>query len=264
MQTMIRLFSGIGLLLLLLQPQRLSGQDTLSAPDCQDMVFLRDGSKLRGQIDGTKHEGNTLTFRTWNNVVLDLPRSQVRRIVQRCGKNKLLTQQPRVYDFRERGWYHHTRGGVMPGQTHTGYNTQGLFLHHSSGRMFSRMAGAGIGVGVEAFDPGGYDAATYPVFAEFRGYLLPKRITPYVSAAAGWAFSGKGNQDFWDQSSQWRGGWMAQIDIGYRIGNYFTLNCGLRLQQKKREWTSVWMPESFHGVDRILHKRLVVGIGILL
>ncbi len=52
---------GLGLLLFG-QPQYLSAQTT--NPDCQDIIRLKNGSTLRGQIQEVKNEGQTLTFQS--------------------------------------------------------------------------------------------------------------------------------------------------------------------------------------------------------
>ncbi len=251
---------GLGLLLLLGQPWFLSAQETMTAvpAKCHDILYLSDGSQLRGQITATLDNGAILSFKTWSGLAMDIPRASVKRIVQRCSEDKL----PKVYDFRETGWYHHTRGGFLVGQTYFGENVTGIQLLHSSGRMFSRLLGVGLGVGVDHFGLDGSDVATYPVFAEVRSYLTARRVTPYLALGAGWAFSGNRTTGDFGRLENWSGGWMAQGDVGYRIGNNFTINLGVRLQQKRREWSSNWWTQE-SGTDRILHARFVVGAGLL-
>jgi len=250
---------GLGLLLFW-QPRFLSAQETPVAPaKCHDILFLTDGSQLRGQITATLDNGAILSFQTWSGLTMEFPRTQVKRIVQRCADSK----SPKEYDFREKGWYHHTRGGFLVGQTYFGENVTGIQLLHSSGWMFSRHFGGGIGIGVDHFGFDGSDVATYPIFVEVRSYLAARRIAPYLSIGGGWAFSGTRTNDDFGRLETWSGGWMAQGDVGYRIGNNFTINLGVRLQQKQREWSSNWWTfES--GTDRILHTRFVVGAGLLL
>jgi len=260
MKNAIRLL-GLGLLLFW-QPRFLTGQE--ANPACQDQLLLTDGSKLRGQIQALKANGDTLVFRTWNGIEFDLPKTQVRRIVQKCKDQPFARRQLRAYSFKEKGWYHHTRMAAMIGRAYYGENRTGFQLQHSSGWMFKRHLGAGLGIGFEMFDTKGNDAATYPVYAEVRSYLLPKSTTPYATLGAGWAFAGNNTNSRWNLNDSWRGGWLAQAEIGYRIGNNFTVHGGIRFQQKKRDWTSVWGQDSGFGVDRIVHKRLVLGIGLLL
>ncbi|MEQ1744609.1 MAG: hypothetical protein ABMA02_04230 [Saprospiraceae bacterium] len=254
---------GLGLLLLLWQPRHLSAQEAAPAPapapPCQDVLYMAEGSELRGQITATKDGGNTLVFRTWSGVEMDVARAKVKRIVQRCSGFK----QTKLYDFKEKGWYHHTRGGFLVGGSYFGENAVGIQLHHSSGWMFNRLVGAGLGIGVDHFGTNGNDVVTYPIFAEFRSYLTARRIAPFVAINGGWAFAGSNPGEFGTVQT-WSGGWMGQANIGYRIGNNFTISMGVRFQEKTRDWTTNTWRGSETGTDHIVHKRFVLGMGIVL
>ena len=241
---------GLGLLLFG-QPRFLSAQTT---PDCQDIIRLRNGSILRGEIQAINGEGQIVVFKSWNGATFDLHQMQIRKITQRCKNTR--------YNFKEKGWYHHTRTGLVVGQLYYGPNKTGFHLQHSSGWMFSRQLGLGLGTGIDYFSPGENDAVTYPIFAELQGFLLPNSITPFYSIGAGWAFTGRSEGERWGLEDQWKGGWLAQAAIGYRIGNHFSTQFGIRLQHKRREWTSTWGPDSGFGVDRILHSRLILAVGL--
>lgn len=254
---------GLGLLLFG-QPQILLAQS--SDLDCQDIIRLQNGNTFRGQIEEINGEGQIIVFKTWNGIKFDLHREQIRKITQRCKEKKSVRMDQKAYDFQEKGWYHHTRAGLLVGQSYSGQNRQGVQLQHSSGKMFSRQFGLGLGAGVEAFSPEGNDVVSYPVFMEIKGFLRPKRISPFYSLSGGWAFPGrKTGDERWGYEDHWRGGWMAEAALGYRIGNHFTLQAGVRLQHKEREWQSNWgWGADRQGVDQILHKRLILAVGLLL
>lgn len=250
---------------------RLLGQATAPADsNCVDLIHLKNGSLFRGKIVEYK-PGESLTVRTSSGLLLWFEDKKVRKIVQDCPKVRpVKTRVPRSerpYSFRERGWYNATRAGVLLGDAHWGQSSQGVFLQHSTGWQFGRLLGAGIGAGIENFTPDADDAATYPVFAEARGYFLPRKVSPYFSLAGGYAFAGKVRQQFdnnWSNqiTDDWQGGWMARGSLGYRFGNHFTLDFGIRLQRKTRLWTARWGSNET-GRDRILHKRLEVSAGFL-
>ncbi len=194
-----------------------------------------------------------------------MEQAQIKRITQHCKDDKTRHSAPKPYNFKEKGWYHHTRAGALVGQAYYGENKQGVLFQHSSGWQFQRLLGIGLGLGIDYFDPKGNDAVTYPIFAELQGFLLPKNVTPFYNIGAGWAFTGRNSgEERWGKIDRWKGSWMAQAAIGYRIGRHFTVQTGIRLQHKRRVWTSVWGPESDFGEDRILHKRLIVAIGMTL
>lgn len=228
------------------------------APDCTDIVYLHGGSKLQGRI--TEYtEGGGLVLRTWSGLNMNVSAGNVKRIVQRCKDGKRL---PKAYDFKEHGLYNNTRAGILGGKTYYGPRSTGYTLQHSIGWMLQRRIGAGIGAGVEAFDTEGAEVTTYPVFAEVRGYLLPKNVTPFYSVAAGWGFAGKNGDTQNGLIENWGGGWMSKIQAGYRLGNHVTVHCGISFQKKTRDWQSFWGGD--RGKDHILHKRMELAIGILL
>ncbi len=221
--------------------------------NCRDVVFLSNGSILRGKITEYHLDGD-LAMTTWGGAEIRLPVSNVKKVKQHC-RTPL---SHRSYIFRESGCYHASR--VV---TQVGHSGIGLGLQHSSGWKISRLLGLGIGVGVENLAPGNDDVATYPVFAEARGYFLRSNVSPFYALAAGWAFADQKNDqnNFTTTTETWRGGWMTQGQIGYRVGNHFTVHVGLRFQHKVRTWKN-W--GNVKGVDRILHKRFDIGMGILL
>ncbi len=225
---------------------------------CRDVVYMKDGSVFRGKISEYQQDGELIMV-SWSGGALRLASKNVKKIEQKCRDEKHLfvptTERP--YNFKETGWYHATRIATLGG-----WSGLGMSLQHSSGIQLNRMLGAGIGIGIENLTPWEDDVSTYPLFAEVRGYLAPKNITPFYALGLGWAFVGK-EKDFDEWITEdWQGGLMAQAQIGYRIGNQFLLFTGLRLQRKTRNWTS-WGGNT-QGVDQILQKRFEFGLGILL
>lgn len=226
--------------------------------DCVDIVRLRDGSEFRGRI--TAHTpGEGLTIVTWSGLTLQVAASSIKHIKQRCKDTGL----SKPYDFKERGLYNATRFATLVGDDYFGQNSKGFSLSHSTGWMFNRWLGVGIGAGVETYDPETSDIATYPIFAELRGYFFAKNVSPFYVVSGGWAFAGKNSNDNSNYIETSKGGWLAKAQLGYRFGNHFTLHCGLSLQKNTVDWQSFfWNGE--RGRDRILHKRLELGVGVLL
>ena len=254
MKTVLRML-GLGLLLLG-QPRLLTAQD---AQKCHDILILRDGSRFHGQL--TEMSGDSLLFHLYTGPNIRLYSTQVKRIIQRCKGKEF--QKP--YTFKEKGWYHHTQGNVLIGQTYYGVNQTGFQLQHSSGWMLNRWLGIGLGLGADFFSPKSeLEVATYPIFAEARGYVSSKPVTLFYTLGGGWAFTGRNSNSRWGYIDNWKGGWMAQGLVGYRLGNHFSVQAGIRLQQKHRDWSSSWDPNVLTGSDRILQKRLILGLGVLL
>lgn len=228
--------------------------------ECEDVVYLKGGSVLRGIILDYNAD-SSLVMTSWSGARLQFPAIAVKRIEQKCkgDKHSKASFSQRPYSFKERGWYHATRVAVLAGASGTG-----LGLQHSTGFKLNRLLGVGLGLGLENFGP--YDGVTetYPIFVELRGYLMPKKITPFYALGAGLGLSKKYSESStWDGGREtWKGGWMAQGQIGYRIGNNTFVHLGIRLQHKTRNWVNDWW--GIRGTDKILHKRLEMGIGLLL
>ncbi len=229
-----------------------------NSDNCTDIVYLKGGSVLRGKIMEQTSDGY-FVIATWSGVEMTFPTVNVRKVVQKCKEEK---RPPKTYDFKEKGLYNATRLGTLIGQTYFGENSTGFTLHHTIGWMFNRWVGAGIGGGTEIYNPDSGEPATYPVFAEVRGYLQAKNATPFYALCGGWAFAGKNSSDEWGRIDDWKGGWLAKAQIGYRLGNHFTLHGGISFQKKTRTWDSTWGGE--RGTDRILNKRLELGLGVIL
>lgn len=256
-----------GLLCLLGQSRPLAAQDAAPAANdslhCQDFVYLRNGNVFRGEIRNYQ-PGQSVTLKTSFGQEIIFEEKNVRRIVQRCRDNQVSGNPMGIkpYHFRERGWYNLTRAAVLGGSDEYGDPYTGFMLHHSAGYALRRQLAFGLGTGIEHFRADG-GVATYPVYAEVRGYLLARRLTPFWAAGGGWAFAGEKGQDRWGYEDSWKGGWMSFAQLGYRLGNHFVLYGGVRFQHMRRNWNSLWAGDQF-GQDRILHRRLEFGAGLLL
>lgn len=236
---------------------RLSAQDSLK---CQDVVYMKGGSIFRGTI--TQYEiAGTLTMTTWSGTKMQIPGNAVQKVVQDCNSARM--REEKVYNFRERGWYHCSRAAMLFGEPDNGYS-----LQHSSGYRLNRFLSIGLGLGIENFSPGYTDPVIVPIYVETRGYLTRQRIAPFFAFGAGFSAIAKEQQafDFWgwqNNIQNWKGGWMAQGQIGYRIGNHFLTYIGIRMQHLELDWdNSVWGGGT--GKDIHTKKRIELGVGLLL
>ncbi len=232
---------------------------------CTDIVYLRDGSIYRGKVIEQTLEG-PLVIQTWSGMTLHLSQKKVRRVIQKCpdtGSARNIAA-PKPYSFQERGWFNATQLSYLAGNTWRGGVATGYSLHNITGYAFSRWIGVGLGIGVDTYSPylHNINQPTYPVFVEARGYFLAKPVTPFYAAGAGWGFAGGGAEDRQGFTENWEGGWLAQLQLGYRMGNNFCMYGGLRFQRQNRDWTNIW--DFSYGKDRILHQRFELGFGLLL
>lgn len=227
---------------------------------CRDIVKLHAGVVLEGTI--LHYDPDTeLVIHTRNQLVMHIPSNNVRKIVQKCRTIKVRDSVPATLEaFRERGWYHFTRFETLPGR-----NAFGFGLQHSSGFKFNRMASLGIGVGAEELNGANSEVSTYPVFGEFRGYLLARKTTPYYAIAFGHGFSSKlvTDQRFLDGPLRsWKGGPMLQSEIGCRLGSHAMIQFGIRFQKTTLYWQQFW--GGISGKDVTWHKRYEIVFGLLI
>lgn len=225
-------------------------------PPCRDVLVLRDGSVYRGTITAYQHDGE-LEMTTWSGGKITVASKNVRKVKQQCSDEANSVAARAKGGFREKGWYNAPRLA-----TYWADQQSGVGLQYSTGMQFNRMLGAGIGVGIEKLsDYYSYDVASFPIFAEARGYLTDKNIAPFYALGYGWALTRKGEDgDFEGSIDQWKGGLLSQWQIGLRIGDFFTVHTGLRFQRKTRSWSRWWGTQ---GEDRIFQKRFEFGLGIV-
>jgi hypothetical protein len=233
---------------------------TADTASCKDRVILNNGSVFTGYL--REYVPNKrLVLETCAGLMLHFHPNRVKRILQGCGEDIPDIKLKPTYAFPEKGWYHHTRAAILAGNNYGGDAIPGLSLYHASGWQFNRLLGAGIGLGMETYDmESGSEPVTYPLFLEVRSYWMKRRVSPYGALSLGYAWAGKVPNN-WNQTVDYDGGLFAKFQVGYRMGNHFTLHGGISVQHKTRHWGNV---DSFFGTDRILNKRLELGFGLLL
>jgi opacity protein-like surface antigen len=222
---------------------------------------MKGGSIFRGTIS-EYNLSDMLTMTTWSGAKMQIPSNAVRRVVQDC-KGGVKVRGEKVYNFKERGWYHCSRVAMLFGDVQNGYS-----LQHSSGYQLNRFLGVGAGIGLENYGPGDIEPVIAPLYIETRAYLTRQRIAPFLSLGAGYSAIAKEqrNIDWWggeNNLENWHGGWLAQGQAGYRIGNHFITFIGIRLQHLKVDWdNNVW--GGGKGTDVYLKKRIEFGVGLLI
>lgn len=238
-----------------------SAQPDSQAFLCKDKVKLINGDVYVGTITQRDSAG-TLNITTWSGLNMTIPLSTIKQVEQECVPRYAAQEAPRRgprerAPIKEEGWYNATRLAVLTGQSGNGFS-----LQHSTGYRFSRWVNAGVGFGAESLSFFGEEPPCYPIFGEFRSYLMKGRVSPFVALGAGWGFMGKGEDDpFSGTIETWKGGQMGFAHIGYRFGNYFLIYIGIRMQAQEVTWDRPW--QGVRGVDSIVKRRMEIGIGFL-
>jgi hypothetical protein len=230
-----------------------------------DIVWLKDGSKLTGTILKWELQ-HGMEFKLVTGAVMEIPKEEIRRVSQDIPLNGRNVREPiqeirepKVYDFKEKGWYQNTSGFI-----NTSFNG-GAGIHHVMGYRFNRMLGIGLGTGVETHDFSSV-RNIIPIYAEARGFLLPKKITPYYALKIGYGIALKERQ-FFDEggSESAKGGFHFSPELGVRFGagdvSYY-----LGLEYKIQN--ASYRHQDFFGggavfTDKISYRRIEIRTGLL-
>ncbi len=232
-------------------------------PKIVDIVWLKDGSKLRGTILKWDLERG-MEFKLLTGAEIVIPRKEIHRVMQDIpladGNESVkysYIRPPKIYAFKEKGWYHNTSLFL-----HTSWSGAGAGFHHVMGYRFSRLFSIGLGTGLETYDFF-ENRDIIPVYAEARGFLLAKRITPYYALKTGYGFALK-NENF--RIIEARGGFHFSPEAGVRFGagavSYY-----LGLEYKLQNATFVSDGWDWSGgtriTDKISYRRFELRTGLL-
>jgi hypothetical protein len=250
------------LLLWLVLPLGLAGQVET------DVLYLRNGQQLEGRIVEYQ-QGGRLLFRLSSGEVLELREEEVERILQKGylpaaerDEAPAPAAEPKPYQFKERGWYNALYFATMnSGGPESGLR-MGIGLHNSTGYQLHRLLGLGLGVGIDTY--GLSDGKSiYPLFAEARGYLLKKPLTPYYSFCAGYGFAFKNRSAAIIDAE---GGAMFRGVLGLRLGASADTNVLLGIGYQYQE--AAFVRELFGGagsqeIQELTFHRIVMRVGLI-
>jgi len=230
-------------------------------PKIVDIVWLKDGSKLSGTILKWDLERG-MKFKLLTGAEISIAKKDIHRVMQDIplgeGNDKVThtyVRQPKIYDFKEKGWYQNTSGFINVSFA------GGAGIHHAMGYRFNRMFGVGLGIGIETHD---FDAVRniLPIYAEARGFLLPQRITPYYALKIGYGIALK---DESRGTTKAVGGIHFSPEVGVRFGagdvSYYL---GLEYKLQNATYTSEsfdWFGGKF--TDKISYRRIELRTGLL-
>lgn len=226
-----------------------------------DVVWLKDGSKLSGYI--LKWElARGMEFKLITGAEVILPKDQITRVYQDLPFASQLQADQSSYVRRDRS-YRFREEGI--------YNTFSCFLnfssfggagvHYSIGYRFNRILGVGIGIGIESNDFNN-SRGIVPLYAEARGFFVPKKISPYYAFKIGYGFAQK---DELSGTIDAKGGFMVSPELGVRFGgravNYYM---GFQYKIQNAEYTNTigWDGQGTY-TDVVSYRRVDFRAGLL-
>lgn len=223
-----------------------------------DIIWLKDGSRLRGTILEWDLEKG-MKFQLATGATIFIEKTDIEKVVQESTETEKVdrsvrnTYLPRPYSFREQGWYHNTSGFLNISAM------GGAGVHHVMGYRFNRMFGVGLGTGIESHDFN-WVRNIVPVYAEARGFFLPQKITPYYAVKIGYGFA---LNDPNSGTTDARGGFHFSPELGMRFGggdvSYYL---GLEYKIQNASFTNEWWGGGTSR-DEISYRRLELRTGLL-
>src|SRR5687768_2176672 len=258
----MRFLYTLSLLLLFFTGTTFSQSTDSTESQTYDIVHLKDGSRLSGKILSWDLEKG-MEFKLVTGATIYITKAEIVRVIQDTDeipndRFRRFRQPwvPRPYAFRETGWYHNSSGFFNIS------TLGGVGLSHAMGYRFSRLLGVGLGIGIETNDFTAY-RKMIPVYAEARGFLLKKKISPYYAVKLGYAF---GIRDEINGTLGAKGGIHFSPELGVRFGagdvNYY-----LGVEYKLQNATFIWNGWDWSGgtmvTDKISYRRFELRTGLL-
>ncbi len=229
-----------------------------------DVVYLKDGSRLIGTILKWDLERG-MEFQLSTGAIILIPKLDIKNVAQNSAVKaeqvdinvaEPTVRTPKVYSFREKGWYHTTSGFLN-------FSFQGgAGVHHAMGYRFNRLLGVGLGTGIETHDFD-FKRNFIPVYAEVRGFLLPKKITPYYALKIGYGFA---LRDEINGTIAAKGGFHFSPEAGVRFGasevSYY-LGLEYKLQNGSFTWNGFDWSGNTTITDHISYRRVEIRTGLM-
>lgn len=154
------------------------------------------------------------------------------------------------------------QAGFLFGNIYKAENTHSVLassMQLSTGYRLRHWLQTGMGAGYAQYDR----IAVFPIFAEVRGNLTDKDLSPYYAVKAGGSFAGF-NDNFTFQTA--RGGFMAEGQFGFAISLRklsFLMGGGYHFQKVELQGTSQDWRGQEHGYHQKRNIRRMIFISAL-
>lgn len=204
----------------------------------EDVLYLKNGSVIRGNIVG-QAIGNYVKIEVLGGSVFVYEEAEINQITREPALYRSITLKlrkdlvPIVY--RPRGFYQLASFDLGFAEDEWGgYATP--TLRYRAGYSLNRFLALGLGSGLDFYENG---AMLIPLFADIRGDLLHKPVTPHYFLNFGYGFAGARG---WNMN-RLDGGIMGQAGGGIKIHTRrkyeWLITTGFRFQQTYQE-ASIW------------------------
>lgn len=255
---MDKLIKILALGLCLVMGPSLQAQEEGSHSNTEAVVYLKGGTKVKGEIKEWIFGEYILLNMPWG-AELKLEAKQIKRVIQ----VDALDHDKASYNFNENGIYYTAKAQVITGNE--GPRAKGVFgfgFSGSVGYRFNRLLGVGAGIGYDKFiwESG---ENIIPVFAEVNGFLSPSNSSLFYNLQIGYGFAQINDAYFLTEA---KGGLMVYPSLGLRFGKEntkMTIDIGYKFQNATFTYEDQWTRTTSSEQD-VLFKRLSLRFGIYL
>lgn len=222
----------------------------------EDVVYLKNGSVIRGKIKGYSSL-DALKIETEGKNIWVFKIAEIDSVKQ----EEIIFPEKEIH-FKQSGFYNLTDCGILAGRN-SYQNLYSPSVITINGYRFHSGISCGIGIGAEILQ-----ILSAPVFGELRYDIIKKKnFSPFVSIQSGYAFPLENNYTYY--GNNYKGGILINPEIGFR--NYFSggmaisLSIGYRYQELHSTRGMYWGGEEKIGQTETItyFNRLAIRFGFL-
>ncbi|MCG8307882.1 MAG: hypothetical protein MI975_10870 [Cytophagales bacterium] len=225
-------------------------------------ICLKNGVKIKGAIVKTFDEDKLVVdvFGTGNVPVRydQIAKIRFKNYGRIHGDIKRGLENPPVLKIGS--YFHEIRGSLLFGEENIG-----AALNAINGYQFNKYLGTGLGIGINKY--GNY--LTLPVYAQVKGYIFDKKVSPYYFGDIGYGYAWNNNKhDDVFELENVKGGVYWQVGLGYQINFYnsaLTLSLGYVSQDSRADYVYYrpWDIDDVEVSERRVLRRVACSVGLL-
>ncbi len=209
---------------------------TATAQNKQDVVYLKNGGILRGNI---LQNDSIVKIEILGGNVFVYSKAEIEKINQEEAI-KIIAKGP--ITPQQNGWYNEYSFGIPYGIDQWGWPTAGVTLNYFIGHQFNQLVKTGIGTGLDIY---GYQASLIPFYGRITGDLTSKTKTPFYFADLGYAT----NVSIRSNNEKHYGGFLMHLGGGIKINTrrrtFFNLSASYNTQFTKSYYFQTWLEEPY-------------------
>lgn len=187
----------------------------------EDVVYLNDGTELRGEI--IYQDSAQVKIKIYGGSVFMVQRSEIDKIVREPKEQEATDTSP--FFIKQRGFWMQMNIGLPFGRNISNRFTAGFSWNAIAGYQRFPALRMGVGTGLDFYHS---EAIFMPIFCRVAGDVFQTPVTPIYFVDIGY---GRNLQDDMGQRV-YHGGWLVNIGTGVRINTKTRSNFNLVVSYK--------------------------------